>query len=89
MQGSLCHKLLLILCFESHNVTNDKLSKLNVLNIDYVCTVYPQMDRQHAREAVSRLRKGIPKGLGKLNCSNPEAVRIATDLALGLEKGEP
>ena len=89
MQGTLYHKLLLILCFESYNVTNDEQFKLNVLNIDYVFTVYPQMDRQHAKEAVRLLRKGTPKGLGKLNCTNPEAVRMATDLALGLEKGEP
>ena len=46
------------------------------------------MDRQHAREAIRLLREGTPKGLRKLDRNDPETVRIATDLALGLRNGE-
>jgi hypothetical protein len=46
------------------------------------------MDRQHAREAIRLLKQERPTVLRNLQCSDSEIVRLATEIALGLEKGE-
>jgi Mlc titration factor MtfA (ptsG expression regulator) len=46
------------------------------------------MERQLAREAIRLLAQKRLKDLEKFQRDDPEIVHIATDIALGLERGE-